>query len=62
MVAGAFSQSLPTVKDWAGMTPAERTVWGNLKAAWNVDSMSPEIRSQVEQLNKTALAASTQSP
>jgi len=57
MVAGAFSQSLPTVKDWAGMTPAERTVWGNLKAAWNTDSMSPEIRSQVEQLNKAALAA-----
>jgi acetyl esterase/lipase len=57
MVAGAFSQSLPTVKDWAGMTPAEKLVWGNFKVAWNGESMSPEIRSQVEQLNKAALAA-----
>ena len=57
MVAGAFSQSLPTVKDWAGMTPAEKTVWVNLKVAWNSDSARPEIRSQVEQLNKAAVAA-----
>jgi predicted esterase len=56
-VAGAFSQSLPTVKDWAGMNPAEKQVWGNFKAAWNGDSMSPEIRSQVEKLNQAALAA-----
>jgi predicted esterase len=57
MVAGAFSQSLPTVKDWAGMNSAEKLVWGNFKVAWNGDSMRPEIRSQVEQLNQAALAA-----
>jgi predicted esterase len=57
MVAGAFSQSLPTVKDWAGMTPAEKLVWGNFKVAWSGDSIRPEIRSQVEQLNQAALAA-----
>ena len=57
MVAGAFSQSLPTVKDWAGMTPAEKQEWSNLKVAWDAGSTTPEIRSQVEQLNKAALAA-----
>jgi predicted esterase len=57
LVAGAFCQSLPTVKDWAAMAPAERLAWGNLKAAWNVDSMSPETRSAAEQLDKAALAA-----
>src|ERR1035438_1830253 len=56
-VAGAFSQSLPTVKDWTGMTAAERLEWNNLKAAWNPDSMSPETRSAAEQLNQDALAA-----
>jgi pimeloyl-ACP methyl ester carboxylesterase len=57
VVAGAFSQSLPTVKDWAGMASSERLVWANLKASWNVESLSPEMRSEVEQLNKAALAA-----
>ncbi len=39
------------------MNSAEKLVWGNFKVAWNGDSMRPEIRSQVEQLNQAALAA-----
>jgi len=57
MVVGAFSQSLPTEKDWAGMNPAEKLVWSNLKVAWNGSSVGPEIRAQVEKLNQAALAA-----